>query len=74
LKRKAGRRAWGYEKELEQGRGNELARKCWEEIKERGREGRKSSEWGRERERFFGERGISLKEVERRREGERGIV
>jgi len=70
LKGRAGRRAWGYEKRLEQGRGNELARKCWEEIKERGREGKKISDWERERERFFGERGMSLEEVERGREGE----
>jgi len=55
---------------LEQGGGSELARKCWEEVKERGREGRKLSDWEGERERFFVERGISLEDVERRREGE----
>jgi len=68
LKGRAGRRAWGYEKRLEQGKDNELARKCWEE---RGRKGRKNSDWERVRDRFFVERGISLEEVERRREGER---
>jgi len=35
LKGRVGRRAWGFEKRLEQGKNNELARRCWEEIKER---------------------------------------
>jgi len=56
LKGRAGRREWEYEKSLEQGKGNELTRRCWEEIKERSREGRKNSDWEREREResFWG--------------------
>jgi len=49
LKGRAGRRAWEFEKRLEQGMGNELARRCWEEIKERGRKERKSSDWEREK-------------------------
>jgi len=61
LKGRVGRRAWGFEKRLEQGKNNELARRCWEEIKERGIKGRKSSYWEREIE----------KARERRRERER---
>lgn len=32
---RAGRRAWGFEKRLGEGKGSELARRCWEEIRER---------------------------------------
>ncbi|XP_036148444.1 uncharacterized protein LOC118647508 [Monomorium pharaonis] len=40
LRGKAGRRAWKYEKRLEEGGGSELARKCLEEIKLRDRSGK----------------------------------
>lgn len=30
------RRAWEYEKRLEEEKGGVLVRRCWEEIKERG--------------------------------------
>lgn len=33
LRTKAGRRAMKYEEKLREGKGSELARKCWEEIK-----------------------------------------
>lgn len=39
LGERAGRRAWGFEKRLEKGKGNELARMCWEEIRGRGGRG-----------------------------------
>lgn len=34
-KLRAVRRAWGFEERLAGGRGNELARKCWEEMMRR---------------------------------------
>lgn len=34
LKGKTGERAWRFEKRLEAGREEEIARKCWEEMKE----------------------------------------
>lgn len=34
LKGKTGKRAWRFEKRLEAGREEEIARKCWEEMKE----------------------------------------
>lgn len=33
---RTGRRAWEFERRFEEGRGSELARKCWEERRERG--------------------------------------
>lgn len=38
LRRKAGRRAWMFEKRLEEGRGSDIERRCLEEMKERGRQ------------------------------------
>jgi len=35
LRGRAGRRAWGFEERLAEGRGSELARRCWEEMRER---------------------------------------
>lgn len=40
-------------KKVEEGRGSEWARKCWEEMRERYKEGRTGSSWEREREKFF---------------------
>jgi len=39
LRGRAGRRAWGFEERMAEGRGSELARKCWEEIRERAKKG-----------------------------------
>lgn len=35
----AERRAWKFEERLRQGRGSDIARRCWEEMKERSRRG-----------------------------------
>lgn len=35
LRRRAGGWAWGYKKRLSEERGSDLAKKCWEEVKER---------------------------------------
>lgn len=35
IRSRAGRKAWGYEKRLKEGKGK-LARLCWEELKEKG--------------------------------------
>lgn len=56
LEGKAGLRAWSYEKRLEEGGGGgELARRCWEEIKRRAKEGKVGSGWeeGRGKERVL---------------------
>lgn len=54
---RAGRRAWGFEKRLEEGRGSELTRSCWRELRERAWEGKVGSEWDEERRRSFEDRG-----------------
>lgn len=54
---------------MEEQKGNELTRMCWEEVKERGRKRRVNLDWEREREGFFEKRGLSLEEVEKKRKG-----
>ena len=34
MRGRTGMRAWGFERKLEEGQGVELARACWEEMKE----------------------------------------
>lgn len=71
LRGRAGRRAWGYERRLEEGKGSELARSCWGEIKERAKEEKEISEWEKGRKKFFKDRGLSVEKIERKRkEGE----
>lgn len=69
LRTRAGRRAWRMEERLAGGRGSELTRKCWEEVRERARRGEgRLSGWERERQSFFEDRGIEMGEMERERE------
>lgn len=64
LRLRATKRAWRYEEMLSRGEGRELARICWEEIRERERKEEGAlSRWERERKEFREERG-------RREEGE----
>jgi len=56
---------------LAEGRGSELARMCWEEVRKRAKRGERLSAWEKERQEFFEMRGRELKEVEEERE--RGI-
>jgi len=63
IRSRAWRRAWGFERRLEEGRGGAISRKCWEERKERVRRGKVLSEWEKERERFGEERGIVMSEL-----------
>ena len=68
MRGRAGRRAWGFEKRLDEEGGSELARECREEMKERFKEGRVRSNWEEERKKFFEKREITIEEVERKRE------
>ncbi|KMQ91217.1 hypothetical protein RF55_8945 [Lasius niger] len=71
LRGRAGSRAWGFEKRLEEGKGGHLARMCWKEMRERWKEGKTGSSWEMGRRKFFEDKGIKIEEVERRRgEGE----
>lgn len=67
----AGRRAWKFEERLRQGRGSDIARRYWEEMKERSRRGMIRSRWENERKEFFEERGVRIQEVEEMREVEK---
>lgn len=35
LRCRTGKRAWGFKKRLEEGRGSTIAKKCWEKLRER---------------------------------------
>lgn len=41
IREKAAKKAWEFEKRIEQGRGGELARKCWKKVRKRGKKGKK---------------------------------
>lgn len=58
----------GFEKKLEEGKGGGLARKCFEEMKRKIREGRELTRWEEERRKFFEDRGKEVKEMEEKRE------
>lgn len=45
LRTRVGRRAWRFEERLAEDRKNELARKCWAEMRERVRRRRRLSDW-----------------------------
>lgn len=68
IRGRAGMRAWGYERKLGEGKGGELARLCWSEVKRRAEEGKALGEWEEERKLFYRKKGWSLGEVEERRE------
>src|SRR5580765_890313 len=40
MRGRAGKRAWNFEKRLEEGKGGEKAKKCWEEMKGRWSKGK----------------------------------
>lgn len=71
LRVRAARRAWEFQDRLREGKGSDIARRCWEEMKERTGRGKALSGWEREREEFFERRRLSLVDVEMKRvEGE----
>lgn len=68
IKFRAAKRAWGFERRIEQKRGGELAEKCWEEVRKRGKKGKEMGGWEGERRKFFENRGVKVEEMEKRRE------
>jgi len=74
LRGRAGKRSWRFEKRLEEGRGEGLARECLEEIRERFKEERVLTGWEREKERFFEERGVKRMEVEEKNREEENWI
>lgn len=53
LRERARKRTWGFEERLKEGKGSELTRLRWKELREGAREGKIGSEWEEERKRFF---------------------
>ena len=53
LRTRAGKRAWNFEEKLKEGRGGELAIKCWKEIEARRIRLTKSTKWEEERKEFY---------------------
>jgi len=49
LRERAGIRAWEFEKRLEEGKGSEWTRQCWQEMKERAKNGRTKLGGGKKR-------------------------
>ncbi|XP_011883922.1 PREDICTED: golgin subfamily A member 6-like protein 22, partial [Vollenhovia emeryi] len=69
LRGRLGKRARGFEERLKEGKGSDLARKCWEERKERERKGKGESKWEKERREFLKKRGIEEESEEGSEEG-----
>lgn len=55
---RAGKKVWGYEKKLRERKGNEMARECWVEMKERLKKDKVEMEWEKERMEYFEKRRI----------------
>jgi len=72
LRGRAARRAWNFEKRLEEGKGGKLAKDCLEEIKKRIEKGRRVSNWEKEREEYF--KGKGLGELAWKREEKEGMI
>ncbi|EZA62829.1 hypothetical protein X777_01859 [Ooceraea biroi] len=53
---------------MEEGKGSEIARRCWEEIRKRAERGEEISNWERGREEFFKKRGWDALEIRKKRE------
>ncbi|KMQ90926.1 hypothetical protein RF55_9258, partial [Lasius niger] len=66
LRGRAGKRAWGFEKRLEEGRRSEIARR--DEMRVRCKKKKGVSSWEMERCEFFENRGLGIEEVEVQRE------
>jgi len=64
MRGRAGKRAWKFEKRIEEERGGEMAKKCLREINERWRRGKIISKWEQERKEFFKERDVREEEEE----------
>lgn len=65
LRGRAGRKAWMFERRLEEGRGSDLAKECRLEMSRRCREGRVTSKWEEERKTFFEDRSMMIQEEKR---------
>jgi len=65
MRGRAGRRTWSYEEKLKEGKGGMLARKCWEEMRDRWKKGKVIGRWEQEKKEFYRERRVEEGEEER---------
>jgi hypothetical protein len=70
IRPEAGKRAVKYKGKLERGEGGEIGTWIWQEMRERMEKG--YSKWEKEREGYYWERGVDVREVVKRREMEGG--
>lgn len=54
LRERAGKKTWGFEKRLEEGKRSDLVRLCWEKIKGRFKKGKTGSKWKKKKNLFWG--------------------
>lgn len=66
MRTKMGSRAVRYKERLEKGGEGKWARKCWEKVKNKRKEG--ESVWEEQRNNFYKVRGVSVEWVKRKRE------
>ncbi|XP_024883667.1 trichohyalin-like [Temnothorax curvispinosus] len=64
MRARASKRAWKFERKLEEGRGGEIARKCLEEMKERWKRGKIIGRWEQERKGYLEGIGVEVEEEE----------
>ncbi|XP_024868138.1 golgin subfamily A member 6-like protein 6 [Temnothorax curvispinosus] len=64
MRGRASKRAWKFEKKLEEGNGGGIARKCLEEMKERWKRGKIIGKWEQERKSYLEELGVRVEEEE----------
>lgn len=57
MRGRASKRAWKFERKLEEGKGGEIARKCLEEMKERWKKGRIVGKWEQRKKEIYGRNG-----------------
>jgi len=62
------RRAWGMERRLEEKKGSRIAQACLKKIRNKAVKGKELSGWEREGSQFFKNRGMKVREGERKRE------
>lgn len=61
-------RVWSYEKKLGEGKGGELVRECWKELRNRMKRGKVIGGWEEERKEFMERGKWNIEEIEKIRE------
>lgn len=70
LRGRAGMRTLGCEEKLREGKGNELAKLCWEEVLKKADMKEAGSIWEKKKKKFLEDKGIRNKKIEEGKSGE----